>query len=318
MLVQEPQLGTGHALLQTAGLIEGASGSLVLLSGDVPLLGAGTLQRLRLAHERSGAAATVLTAVVERPYGYGRIVRAGGRISRIVEERDASPAERQIREVNSGIYAFDLAPLFPALRALHSGNAQGEYYLPDLVRDYRRQRRVVESVTVERADEVRGINSRTELAEVSRIVRQTKNEELMAAGVTLDDPATTYVDPDVEVGPDTIIRPGVSSRGAHPDRRRVRDPGWRQDCRFGHRGSRDGAEFLCRPGLAAGDRLDRRPLRAPPARERCGPERPRRQFRGDEEGGPGTGLEGQPSGVSGRRDDWRQRQRGRRHHHVQL
>ena len=213
VLVQEPQLGTGHALLQTAGLIEGASGSLVLLSGDVPLLGAGTLQRLRLAHERSGAAATVLTAVVDRPYGYGRIVRAGGRISRIVEERDASPAERQIREVNSGIYVLDLAPLFPALRALHSGNAQGEYYLPDLVRDYRRRRRVVESVTVERADEVRGINSRTELAEVSRIVRQTKNEELMAAGVTLEDPATTYVDPDVEVGPDTIIRPGVYLEG---------------------------------------------------------------------------------------------------------
>jgi bifunctional UDP-N-acetylglucosamine pyrophosphorylase/glucosamine-1-phosphate N-acetyltransferase len=213
VVVQEPQLGTGHALLQTAPVLEAVSGSVVLLSGDVPLLRADTLLRIAQTHREAGAASTVLTALVDRPYGYGRIVRSNGKISRIVEERDASPAERLIKEINSGIYAFELKGLFPALRGLGTENAQGEYYLPDLIRAYRRQRRVVETVTLEHADEVRGINSRTELAEVSHIVRQTKNEELMAAGVTIEDPATTYVDPDVQVGPDTVIHPGVYLEG---------------------------------------------------------------------------------------------------------
>jgi bifunctional UDP-N-acetylglucosamine pyrophosphorylase/glucosamine-1-phosphate N-acetyltransferase len=150
---------------------------------------------------------------VERPYGYGRIVRTRGRIARIVEERDASPEVRQIREINGGIYAFDLAPLFEALRGIASQNAQGEYYLTDLVGIYRRRKLPVETLAVNNPQEIRGINSRTELAEVSRIVRQTKNEELMAAGVTIIDPATTYIEPDVEVGADTVIHPGVSLEG---------------------------------------------------------------------------------------------------------
>lgn len=213
VVVQEPQLGTGHALLQTAPVLESVSGSVVLLSGDVPLLRSDTLLRIAHTHRDAGAAATVLTALVDRPYGYGRIVRTNGKIARIVEERDASPTERLIKEINSGIYAFELKGLFTALRGLGTENAQGEYYLPDLIRTYRRQRRVVETVTLEHADEVRGINSRTELAEVSRIVRQTKNEELMAAGVTIEDPATTYIDSDVQVGPDTVIHPGVHLEG---------------------------------------------------------------------------------------------------------
>jgi bifunctional UDP-N-acetylglucosamine pyrophosphorylase/glucosamine-1-phosphate N-acetyltransferase len=213
VVVQEPQLGTGHALLQVAPVLESVSGSVILLSGDVPLLRTDTLRKIASTHREAGAAATVLTALVDRPYGYGRIVRTNGRISRIVEERDASPAERLIKEINSGIYAFELKGLFTALRGLGTENAQGEYYLPDLIRTYRRQRRIVETVTLEHADEVRGINSRTELAEVSRIVRQTKNEELMAAGVTIEDPATTYIDPDVQVGPDTVIHPGVHLEG---------------------------------------------------------------------------------------------------------
>jgi bifunctional UDP-N-acetylglucosamine pyrophosphorylase/glucosamine-1-phosphate N-acetyltransferase len=150
---------------------------------------------------------------VDRPYGYGRIVRVDGRIARIVEERDASPAERRIREINSGIYAFDLEPLFEALRGISSENAQGEYYLTDLVALYRRRTLPVETVEVDSPQEVRGVNSRTELAEVSRLVRQSKNEELMAAGVTLVDPAATYIDPDVVIGPDTVIHPGVVIEG---------------------------------------------------------------------------------------------------------
>jgi bifunctional UDP-N-acetylglucosamine pyrophosphorylase/glucosamine-1-phosphate N-acetyltransferase len=210
---QEPQLGTGHALLQAAPLLAGRTGTLVLLSGDVPLLTAGALRNLLTAHCGARAAATVVTATVERPFGYGRIVRVDGEVARIVEERDASPAERQIREINSGIYAFDMAPLFEALRGIAAQNVQGEYYLTDLIAIYRRRKLPVKSVMVDNPQEVRGVNSRTELAEVSRLVRQKKNEELMAAGVTLVDPSATYIDPDVEIGADTVIHPGVVIEG---------------------------------------------------------------------------------------------------------
>lgn len=211
--VQEPQLGTAHALQQAEPLLAGRSGALLLLSGDVPLLSPGTLKRLLETHRSSGAAATVVTATVERPYGYGRIVRSRGRISRIVEERDASPTQRQIKEINSGIYAFDLEPLFEALRGIASQNAQGEFYLTDLVAIYRRRKLPVETLLIENAQEIRGINSRSELAEVSRLVRQKKNEELMAAGVTFIDPATTYVDPEAEIAADTVLHPGVIIEG---------------------------------------------------------------------------------------------------------
>ena len=154
-----------------------------------------------------------MTATVDRPYNYGRIVRSKGRIARIVEERDASPAQRRIKEINSGIYAFDLEPLFDALGGIASRNAQGEYYLTDLVGIYRRRKLPVETLLVENPLEIRGINSRSELAEVSSLVRQKKNEELMAAGVTLIDPATTYIDADVEIGGDTVIHPGAIIEG---------------------------------------------------------------------------------------------------------
>jgi bifunctional UDP-N-acetylglucosamine pyrophosphorylase/glucosamine-1-phosphate N-acetyltransferase len=212
--VQEPQLGTAHALQQAEPLLAGKTGTVILLSGDVPLLTGRTLQRLLDAHLSARAAATVVTALVERPYGYGRIVRVDGQIARIVEERDASPVERQIREINSGIYAFDLAPLFEALRGIASQNAQGEFYLTDLVSIYRRRKLPVETLVVDNPQEIRGINSRTELAEVGTLVRQNKNEELMAAGVTLVDPATTYVDPRADIGGDTVIHPGVVIEGA--------------------------------------------------------------------------------------------------------
>jgi bifunctional UDP-N-acetylglucosamine pyrophosphorylase/glucosamine-1-phosphate N-acetyltransferase len=212
-VLQEPQLGTGHALLQTEAALAGASGTVILLSGDVPLLRAETLQRLVTHHEGTGAAATVLTAVAPDPSGYGRIERNGGRISGIVEDKDASPAQRAIREINSGIYAFDIAPLFAALRQIGSANAQGEYYLPDLVRIYRDRGLVVETVTLDDPEEILGVNSRKELAQVAASLRRTRNDELMASGVTLVDPATAYIGPDVTIGPDTIIHPNVYLEG---------------------------------------------------------------------------------------------------------
>ncbi len=208
-VLQEPQLGTGHALRQTEPLFSNTEGTLVLLYGDVPLLTADTIGQLVDTHRARRAAATVLTAHFDNPFGYGRIVREGGEIARIVEERDATSDQRRITEVNAGIYAFDIGPLFPALSRIAPVNAQAEYYLPDLVAIYRREGRAVGTVRVADPNEIRGINSRKELAEVSRIVWQQRNEALMASGVTIEDPATTYVGPDVEVGADTILHPGV-------------------------------------------------------------------------------------------------------------
>jgi bifunctional UDP-N-acetylglucosamine pyrophosphorylase / glucosamine-1-phosphate N-acetyltransferase len=213
-VTQEQQLGTGHALLQTRPNLEGKKGTVVLLSGDAPLLTANSLHSLLDAHRAAAAAATVITAIFPRPFGYGRVVRNKGNISKIVEERDATSAQKAITEINSGIYAFDLAPLFAALDTIGTANKQGEYYLPDLIAIYRKQKKAVATWTVERGDEIRGINSRNELAEVTSMVRQQKNEELMAAGVTLIDPATTYVDADVIVGPDTVIHPCVFLEGS--------------------------------------------------------------------------------------------------------
>src|SRR5258708_14472142 len=187
--VQEPQLGTAHALQTAAAALEGARGTLVLLSGDVPLLSKHTLKTLVDRHEATGAAATVMTAIVEDPRGYGRILRtdrsSGEQIARIVEEKDATSAEREIREINSGIYAFAVEGLFDAVRSIASENAQREYYLPDLVAIFRQRGRRVETVTVSNPDEIRVINSRSALAAVSTIVRHEKTAERMASAVTI-------------------------------------------------------------------------------------------------------------------------------------
>ena len=211
--LQEPQLGTGHALLQAEPALREATGTVVLLSGDVPLLRPDTLSALVERHRDSGAAATVLTAEVADPHGYGRIVRADGRISAIVEQKDATDEQRRIREINSGIYAFDLEPLFGALRGIGAANAQGEYYLPDLVTIYRGRGLAVETVTAADPMEILGVNSRKELAYVTAILKERRNDALMESGVTLVDPTMTFIGPDVTIGRDTIIHPGVYLEG---------------------------------------------------------------------------------------------------------
>jgi len=214
-VLQSPQLGTGHALLMAKLALEGKAGTVLLLYADVPLLGAGTLARLVEQHRTTAAAATVLTTELADPYGYGRIIRdASGAITRIVEERDASGEERAIREVNSGIYCFALEPLFPALDDLATDNAQGEYYLTDLVAAYRQRGLTVETLQLESSTELRGVNSRLDLADLAAIVQSRKNHELMLAGVTLEDPASAFIDADVTIGADTTIGPGVRLQGA--------------------------------------------------------------------------------------------------------
>ncbi len=212
-VLQEPQLGTAHAVQQAAPLLSGLRGTLVVLSGDVPLLSPETLRALVARREEAGAAATLLTAVVDDPSGYGRILRDGEAVAGIVEHHDASAAEREIREINAGIYAFDLEPLFPALDQIASTNSQREYYLPDLVGIYRRAGRRVVAIPVARPEEILGVNTRAELAAMSARVWQRRRDALMASGVTLEDPATVYVDAGVIVGPDSVIKPGVHLLG---------------------------------------------------------------------------------------------------------
>jgi bifunctional UDP-N-acetylglucosamine pyrophosphorylase/glucosamine-1-phosphate N-acetyltransferase len=213
-VAQSPQLGTGHALLQAESVLDGHKGDVLLLYADVPLLEPGTLLRLLEAHRTQKAALTVLTAELADPYGYGRIIRdAQGEIERITEERDASAAQRAIQEINSGIYALSLRPLFERLHRLAADNSQGEYYLTDLVAMYRQDGLRVASLCLDSADELRGVNSRLDLAELSHVIRQRKNRLLMIDGVTLEDPATTYVDSEVAVGADTVLGPGVRLEG---------------------------------------------------------------------------------------------------------
>ncbi len=214
-VVQSPQLGTGHALLQTETVLKDRRGTVVLLYGDVPLLQGATIERLLERHRASRASATVLTADLPDPYGYGRIVRdADGQIARIVEERDASAEERALTEINSGIYAFELGPLFGSLHALATDNAQGEYYLTDLVAQYRRRALVVETLCLADGAELRGVNSRIDLADLTAVVRARKARALMLDGVTLEDAASTFVDDDVVVGADTTLGAGVTLSGA--------------------------------------------------------------------------------------------------------
>lgn len=165
-VVQEPQLGTGHAVQQTQAALSGFVGEVVVLSGDVPLLKAATLRRLIEAHRRAGAAATVLSALADDPAEYGRIVRTGnGRFVRIVETREATPAEKAIREINSGIYCFRADGIFGALGRVKTDNSKGEYYLTDVISILIETGEIVQAVDFGEFIEVRGINTPSELAE---------------------------------------------------------------------------------------------------------------------------------------------------------
>jgi len=212
---QKEQLGTGHALLVARTELERCpSSTLVVVVGDAPLLRAETLHALVEAHGKAHAAATVLTTRLENPQGYGRIVRRGGRVRAIVEEKVCTPAQRKIQEINSGILCFSRPKLLEHLGALSDKNAQKEYLLTDLVEIFNRQRLKVVPFPVADAREVLGVNDRLELAQMEKILRLRKAEALMRDGVAIVNPECTYIDDQVEVGRDTAIEPGVSLLGA--------------------------------------------------------------------------------------------------------
>ncbi len=205
---QAEQLGTAHALMQAAPFLKDFPGQLLVLCGDTPLIEAGSLSKLVENHRAAGAVATVLTAEMEEPAGYGRVIRDGmGRVTRIVEQKDASPEEKLVREVNTGIYCFETAGLFDALNKVTPANAQGEYYLTDIIEMYVRRGLAVGAVMLEDPREMTGINDRVHLAEVERYIRGRVLDDLMRSGVTVMDPSSTFVDRNVRIGRDTVIYP---------------------------------------------------------------------------------------------------------------
>lgn len=213
-VVQEEQLGTGHAVLSAKKNFEKSEGTVLILCGDTPLLTSKLLKNFRAAHENSKCAATVLTAKMPDATGYGRIIREeDDTFKKIVEEKDATELEKKIREVNAGAYCFDVRKLFGALEKVKNDNAQGEYYLPDVLTILKDAGEKVGAFTAEYADETLGINSRVQLAAADRIFRMKKNHELMDAGVTIIDPNTTFIDYDTQIGQDTIIYPNTYIEG---------------------------------------------------------------------------------------------------------
>ncbi len=208
--IQEEQLGTGHAVSCARDLLEGFTGRVLILCGDVPLIRAETLKGMLAYHHERQATVTVMTTHLESPFGYGRVVkREGGRIVRIVEEKDATPDERHIHEINSGIYCVEADFLFDAVAGLSNDNAQGEYYLTDIITKAAALDLLAIAFPVSDPEEVMGVNDRQQLAAAGAVLRRRINESLMLAGITIVDPPSTYIDRDVCIGIDTIIHPNV-------------------------------------------------------------------------------------------------------------
>lgn len=211
---QREQLGTGHALMCAADSLRGYCGALLLLCGDVPLLTPETLRQFHRYHSEQKAAVTVLSARMTNPYGYGRIIRDGDQILEIVEERDADEDQRQVTEINAGTYLFDTDFVLSALQGLNKNNAQGEYYLTDVVAAAVAAGKETRALCVENPMEVMGINDRRQLAEAEVLMRWKINADLMYAGVSMIDPTTVYIDDGVALGNDTLLHPNVHLHGS--------------------------------------------------------------------------------------------------------
>jgi bifunctional UDP-N-acetylglucosamine pyrophosphorylase/glucosamine-1-phosphate N-acetyltransferase len=206
---QREQKGSGHAVMMAAPVLEGKEGETIVCCGDTPLLTSETLAALFSEHENSRNALTVMTSILEDPFGYGRIVKKGGNVIKIVEQKDAGEKEKNIKEVNAGVYIFDNKELFKALKHLTTNNAAGEYYLTDVIGIFVKKGFKVGSFAVRDVEETYGVNDRSQLALAGKIIQKRINKALMISGVTIEDSDTTYIAPGVTIGPDTIIRPGT-------------------------------------------------------------------------------------------------------------
>lgn len=213
--LQAEQLGTGHAVLQAADTLKDFTGTVMILCGDTPLLEAEELEKFYAEHVKSGAAATVMSALMDEPFGYGRILRdANGDVAGIVEQKDASEEQKQIKEINTGNYCVEAPLLFEVLRTLGNNNAQGEYYLTDVLAKLRAMGKKVGGVITADSEMIMGVNSRRQLAEAESVMRRRIAERHMDDGVTIMDPASTFIEKSVKIAPDTVIYPNTWLQGA--------------------------------------------------------------------------------------------------------
>ncbi|PTM54823.1 bifunctional UDP-N-acetylglucosamine pyrophosphorylase/glucosamine-1-phosphate N-acetyltransferase [Desmospora activa DSM 45169] len=211
---QDEQLGTAHAVMQAESFLSNKEGITLVLNGDHPLFTAETLSNLVQAHREGRSAATILTAELPDPSGYGRIIRwKDENVVGVVEHKDATPAEREITEVNTGTFCFDNRKLWKALSQVDNDNAQGEYYLPDVIRVLHADGEVIGARQMDDFEEAQGINNRVQLAQAEQTMRRRILEQLMMDGVTVVDPVSTFIEADVVVGADTVIEPGTYLRG---------------------------------------------------------------------------------------------------------
>lgn len=211
---QSRQLGTGHALMMAVEKLKGFRGNLLVLAGDTPFLTGEILKRLVKRHQQTGAAATMMTTIMDPPLTYGRIVRnATGGLLRIVEERDATPDEKKIKEINTSHYIFQTEKVLPLLSKLGTGNDQGEYYLTDIIEMLVKRNELVETLTSDDPSVLMGINNRKHLAEAQAWLQARVTDGLMENGVTLIDPKSVCIEPGVRIGPDTVVHPFTTLAG---------------------------------------------------------------------------------------------------------
>lgn len=214
-VVQAEQLGTGHAVMQASSCLQDFEGTVMVLCGDTPLLRGETLAKLFAEHQSAQASATVLTACMADPTGYGRVIRDdNGQVLKIVEQKDATSSELAVNEINTGIYCFDRVVLFDALRSINCNNMQGEYYLTDVIGILAQKQTKVWAVQVDDPEETLGINSRMQLAEAEKILRKRKLVNLLENGVTIMDIDSTFIDDQVCIEADTVIYPFTWLEGA--------------------------------------------------------------------------------------------------------
>lgn len=208
--LQSEQLGTAHAVMQAEEILQGKPGTTFVICGDTPLIKAETMEALIKQHEEQGAKASILTAYLEDPTGYGRIIRnEQGFVEKIVEHKDATEEEREVTEINTGTYCFDNQALFATLKKVSNDNVQGEYYLPDVIEILKSEGEIVTAYQTGDFEETLGVNDRIALAQAEKTMRKRINVEHMRNGVTLIDPEQTYIESNVTIGQDTIIYPGT-------------------------------------------------------------------------------------------------------------
>lgn len=214
-VLQAEQLGTAHAVQQAEEILGNEEGTTLVVCGDTPLIRPETMQALFEHHQAKNAKATILTAIAENPTGYGRILRGeNGQVEQIVEQKDASAEQQLVKEINTGTYCFDNKLLFETLKLVKNDNAQGEFYLPDVIEILQKQGDIVEAYVTDDFEETLGVNDRVALSQAETLMRARINEKHMRNGVTIIHPETTYISADAVIGRDTIIQPGSMIEGA--------------------------------------------------------------------------------------------------------